>query len=61
MKRSKTCQNMSFASNGVDRVRLLQKDPTQLRLGNLYVNGVNSASFASSFVQLQNGPKCPKT
>jgi hypothetical protein len=51
MKRSETHQNMSFGTNGVDRVRSLQKDATQLRLTNLGVNGASSASFASSFVQ----------
>jgi hypothetical protein len=40
-----------FGSNGVDRVRSLRKDPTQLRLANLCVNGASSTSFASSFVQ----------
>jgi hypothetical protein len=38
-------QNMSFGSNGVDRVRSLQKVPTQLRLTNLCINGASSASF----------------
>jgi hypothetical protein len=50
-KRSETPQNMSFGSNGVDRVRSLQKVPTQLRLANLCINGASSASFASTFVQ----------
>jgi hypothetical protein len=30
-KRSDSCPNMSFGSNGVDRVRSLRKDPKQLR------------------------------
>jgi hypothetical protein len=50
-KQSETPQNMSFGSNGVDRVRSLQKLPTQLRLANLCLNGATSASFASAFVQ----------
>jgi hypothetical protein len=35
-----------FGSNGVDRVRSLRKILTQVRLANLCVNGVSSASFA---------------
>jgi hypothetical protein len=34
-KRFETPQNMSFGSNGVDRVRLLRKIQTQLYLANL--------------------------
>jgi hypothetical protein len=34
MKLSETRQNMSFSSNGVDHVRLLQKIQTRLRLAN---------------------------
>jgi hypothetical protein len=52
---------MSFGSNAVDRVRSLQKLPKQLHLTNLCVNGASLASFASSFVQLRNGPTHPKT
>jgi hypothetical protein len=44
-------QNMSFCSNGVDRVRSLRKIPTWLCLMNLCDNGTSSASFASTFVQ----------
>jgi hypothetical protein len=51
MKWSEKRQNMSFGSNGLDRVRSLRKDPTQLRLAYLGVNGASSAIFASSFVQ----------
>jgi hypothetical protein len=50
-KRSETCQNLSFGSNGVDRVRSLRKVPKELCLGKLCVNGASSASFASTFVQ----------
>jgi hypothetical protein len=60
-KRSKTPQNMSFESNGLDLVRSLRKIPTRLCLANLYVNGNSSASFASTFVLYENGPKRPKT
>jgi hypothetical protein len=35
----------------VDRVRSLRKDPTQLHLVNLCVNGTSSASFARTFMQ----------
>jgi hypothetical protein len=38
MKRSETPQNMSFGSNGVDRVRLLREIPTRLSLANLRDN-----------------------
>jgi hypothetical protein len=44
-KRSEIPQNMSFACNGMDQVRLLRKILTQLRLVNLGVNGASSASF----------------
>jgi hypothetical protein len=37
-KRSETPKNMSFGSNGLDRVHSLQKILTQLRLANLCVN-----------------------
>jgi hypothetical protein len=50
-KRSEMTQNMSFGSNGVDRVRSLRKIPTRLCLVNLCDNGTSSASFASIFVQ----------
>jgi hypothetical protein len=50
MKRSEMRQNISFWSNGVDRVRSLRKDATQLHLANLCVNGTSSTSFASSFM-----------
>jgi hypothetical protein len=51
IKRSETPENMSFGSNGVDRVRSLRKILTRLRLANLCVKGTSSASFASTFVQ----------
>jgi hypothetical protein len=50
MKWSETSQNMSFGSNGLDRVRSLRKIRTRLHLANFYVNGTSSASFASTFV-----------
>jgi hypothetical protein len=35
---------MSFGSNGVEQVRLLQKILTPLRLANLCINGASSAT-----------------
>jgi hypothetical protein len=49
-KQSETPENMSFGSNGVDRVRSLRKKPAQLHLANLCVNGNSSASFSATFV-----------
>ena len=46
---------ISLGSNGVDRVRSLQKIPTRLR-GTNFCN--SSARFAPSFVRQPNGPKC---
>jgi hypothetical protein len=43
--------NMSFGSNGVDHVGLLQKMPTQLRLAKLGVNSTSSDEFVSTFMQ----------
>jgi hypothetical protein len=60
-ERSEMAQNISFRSNAVDRVRSLRKFQTRLCLANLCVNGTSSASFATTFVQLWNGPKRPKT
>ena len=52
-----TQQNMSFGSNGVDRVRSLRKIPTQLR-GTTFCT--SSARFAPSFVRHQTVPNAPK-
>jgi len=52
-----TQKNMSFGSNGVDRVRSLRKIPTRLRGTNFCTS---SARFAPSFVSQPNGPKCTK-
>jgi hypothetical protein len=60
-KRSEMPQYMSFRSNGVDVVRSFLKILKQLRLANLCINGTYSASFATTFMQLQDGRKCPKT
>src|SRR6185503_18569323 len=48
-------QNVSLRSNGVDRVRLLQKILTQLLGSNICTS---SARFAPSFVRQPNGPEC---
>src|SRR6185295_17948956 len=48
-------QNISFGSNGVDRVRSLRKIPTRLRGTNFCTS---SARFAPSFVRQPNGPEC---
>src|SRR6185437_8699820 len=52
---TKTHQNVSLASNGVDRVRSLRKNPTRLRGTNFCTS---SARFAPSFVWQPNGPEC---
>ena len=44
-------QNMSFGSNGVDRVDSLQKNPMQIRGTNFCINCSSSARFAQSFMQ----------
>ena len=51
-------QNMSLGSNGVDQVRLLRKITTWLRGTNFCINWTSSVCFATSFMQLQNVPKC---
>src|SRR6185503_5276483 len=48
-------QNVSFGSNGEDRVRSLRKIPIRLRGTNFYTC---SARFAPSFVRQPNGPEC---
>jgi hypothetical protein len=50
-KRSEMPQNMSFWSNGLDRVRSLRNIQTWLCVATLCVNGTCSARFASTFVQ----------
>src|SRR6185312_15926024 len=48
-------QNVSLGSNGVDRLRSLQKNPMRLRFTNFCTS---SARFALSFVRQPNGPEC---
>jgi len=54
----KTQQNMSLESNGVDRVHSLRKILMQIHGMNFCINCTCSARSASSFVYLQNCPKC---
>ena len=51
-------QNISLASNGVDRVRSLRKIPTRLCGTNFCTR---SAHFPPSFLRQPNGPECPKS
>src|SRR6185437_15895252 len=51
-------QNMSLGSNGVDRVRSLRNDSTQLRGMNFCTS---SERFAPSFIRQLNSPKWYKT
>ena len=60
-KHYETHQNLSLGSNAVDQARSLRKILTQLRGTNFYINCTNSAHFAPSFLQSQNGPKCTQT
>ena len=60
-KHYETQQNMSFWSNGVDRVRSLRQIPTRLRGTNFCINCTSSSRFAPSFMQLRNYPKCTQT
>ena len=53
-------QNMSLGSNGVDKVRSLQKITMWLRGTNFCINCTSSVCFASSFMQLQTIPNAPK-
>src|SRR6185312_287679 len=53
-----THQNMSLGSNGVDRLRSLRNDSTQLRGTNICSS---SECFAPSFVRQLNGPRCTQT
>src|SRR6185312_15298753 len=52
---TKTHQNVSLGSNGLDRVRSLRKIPTRLRGTNFCTCSV---CFAPSFVRQPNGPEC---
>ena len=51
----RNAEKRQFRVQGVDRVRLLRKIPTQLR-GTTFCT--SSARFAPSFVRQPNGPKC---
>src|SRR6185437_385136 len=52
---TKTHQNVSLGSNGLDRVRSLRKIPTRLRCTNFCTCSV---CFAPSFVRQPNGSEC---
>jgi len=60
-KHYETQQYMSLGSDGVGRVHSLQKIPKRLHGTNLCINCTSSTRFATSFVQLQNNPKCIQT
>ena len=53
-----THQNMSLGSNGVDQVCSLWKITTWLPSTNFCINWTSLICFATSFMQLQNDPKC---
>jgi len=57
----KTYRNITLGSNGVDRVRPLQKIPMWLRGTNFCIKCTSSPRFAPSFMQLLNDPKCTQT
>ena len=50
-KHFETLQNMSFGSNGMDRVPSLQKIQMRLHCTNFCINCTSSARFAPSFMQ----------
>jgi len=56
-----TDRNISLRSNGVDWVCSWRKIPTWLRRTNFCINCTSSRSFAPSFMQLRNDPKCTQT
>src|SRR6185436_434208 len=58
---TKTHQNMSLGSNGVDRVRSLPKILMRFRGTNFCINCTSSAYFVPSFMQFRNNPKCTQT
>src|SRR6185503_12561796 len=57
-KHFETHQNMSLGSNGVDQVLRLRKITMRLRGTNFCINYTSLVSFATSFMQLRNDPKC---
>jgi hypothetical protein len=60
-KHNETYEDLSLGSNGVDWVHSLWKIPTWLRGMNFCINCTSSPCFASSFMELQNDPKCTQT
>jgi hypothetical protein len=55
-----THRNISLGSNGVDGVCSLRKITTLLHGTDICINCTSSVCFASSFMQLQNDPKCTR-
>ena len=64
LKHYETHQNISLGSNGVDRLRSLQKIPMRFRGTNICISCTSSARFVSSIVSnktIQNASKHNKT
>ena len=57
----KTDRNISLGSNGVDWLHSLQTISTGHCDTNICINCSSSSSFAQSFMQLRNDPKCTQT
>ena len=60
-KHYETHRNISFGSNGLDRVSLLRKIPMWLCGTNFCINCTISPRFALRFLKLRNDPKCTQT
>src|SRR6185369_2063987 len=58
---TKTHQNMSLGSNGVDRVRSLPEIPKRVRGSNFFINCTSSAYFAPRVMQQQHTPASTQT
>src|SRR6185503_14080681 len=53
-------RNISLGSNGVDRVRPLQKIKASLHGTKFCINCTSSVCFAPTFMHLRNDPNCPQ-
>ena len=60
-KHYETLQNMSFGSNGMDRVHSLWQIPMRLCGTNFCINCSSSHRFAPNFMQLRNDNRCTQT
>ena len=60
-KHYKTHQFMSLESNGVDRVRSLQKTLMRFRGTNFFINCTNSTRFAPVSCSNETNPQCTQT